>query len=113
MVQHTEVSLNMTKTEFFSPDTQNANYAELINSIKLLLPATNDFIPKSTEMYNYFYDEQSRSLMYSYRKHSRKTLSYEKFVRGKKTKTTPLSLLQQSEQVGDFHINIDVSKSYV
>ena len=45
-----------TKQEPFTHDSYKANYAELIFRIKLLLPAMDDFIPKSPETYNYFYD---------------------------------------------------------
>ena len=45
-VQQTDVTLNTNKTEPYTLDSTNANYAEMINSIKLSLPAKEDFIPK-------------------------------------------------------------------
>ena len=55
---HTDVTFNTKKTEPFTLFNHDANYAELINSIKLSLPAMDDFIPKSLSLYNYFYGEQ-------------------------------------------------------
>ena len=49
----------MNSTEPFTTDTQNANYAELTKGIQLRLPAIDDFIPKSPEIYNYFYEGQT------------------------------------------------------
>ena len=59
IVQQTDVTLNTNKTEQFTQFTQKANYAELINTIKFSLPTLDDFIPKSPEIYNYFYTEQT------------------------------------------------------
>ena len=58
IVQQTDVTLNTNKTEPFTQCTQDANYAALINTIKFALPAMDDFIPKSPELYSYFYSEQ-------------------------------------------------------
>ena len=52
IIQHTDVTLNTNKTELFTQFNHNANYAELINNIKLLLPAMDDFIPKSPTLHN-------------------------------------------------------------
>ena len=59
IIQHTDVTLNTDKTEPFTQSNHDANYAELINSIKFSLPAMGDFIPKSPAIYNYFYEEQT------------------------------------------------------
>ena len=59
IVQHTDVNLNTNKTESFTKSTQNANYSELINTIKSSRPALENFIPKSKEIYNYFYNKQT------------------------------------------------------
>ena len=59
IIQHTDVTLNTNKTEDFTQSNQNANYAELINTMKFSLPAMNVFIPKSPKHYNYFYSEQT------------------------------------------------------
>ena len=61
IVQHTDVTLNMDKTEPFTLDIQNSNYAELIKSIPFSLPAMDDFIPKSPDIHNYFYQEQTEN----------------------------------------------------
>ena len=37
----------------------NANYAEIIKSIKFSLSTIDDFIPESPETRNYFYNEQT------------------------------------------------------
>ena len=55
IVQHTDVILNTNKKETLTFEPQNANYAELINIIKCLLPAMDNFIPKSPEIYKHFY----------------------------------------------------------
>ena len=58
IIQHTDVTLNTNKTESFIQSNHDADYAELINSIKFSLPAMDDFIPKSPTLYNYFIEEQ-------------------------------------------------------
>ena len=58
IIQHTDVTLNTKKKEPFTQFNHDAKYAELINSIKLPLPAMDDFISKSPTLYNYFYEEQ-------------------------------------------------------
>ena len=42
IVQHSDVTLTTNKTEPFKQSTQNVNYAELINNIKLSLPEQDD-----------------------------------------------------------------------
>ena len=59
IIQNTDVTLNTNKTEPFIQFTQVAIDAELINIIKFSLPAMNDFIPKSPELYTYFCSEQT------------------------------------------------------
>ena len=59
IIQHTDVTLNTNKTELFTQSNHNANYAELINSIKFSLPAMDDSIPKFPTLYNYFYEEKT------------------------------------------------------
>ena len=59
IIQHTDVTVNTNKTEPFTQSNQNANYAKLINTIKLSLLAMDDFITKSPKLYNYFYSEQT------------------------------------------------------
>ena len=54
IVQHTDVTLNTNKTEPFTPNKQNGNYAELIKNIKISFPAMDDFVPKSPKTYDYF-----------------------------------------------------------
>ena len=56
IVQH---RCHTNKTEPFTLDSQKANYAELLNSIKFSLAAMDDIIPKSPETYNYFFYEQT------------------------------------------------------
>ena len=43
--QNSDVTLNTNKTEPFMHPPQNANYAELINTIRFSLPALDDFVP--------------------------------------------------------------------
>ena len=57
--QHKDVKLNTNKTEPFIQSNHDANYAELINSIKFSLPAMVNFIPKSPTLHNYFYEKQT------------------------------------------------------
>ena len=67
ITQYTDVTLNTKKTEPFIPSNHDANYAELINSIKFSLPAVDDFIPKYPTLYNYLYEKQTEiidSLLY-------------------------------------------------
>ena len=59
IVKQTDVTLNTNETEPFTPDTQKANDADSINSIKFSLPAMDDFIPKSPEIFSYFFDKQT------------------------------------------------------
>ena len=59
IIQHTDVTLKTNKTLPFTQTNHDANYAELINTIKFSLPAMDDFIPKSPVIYNYFYNEQT------------------------------------------------------
>ena len=59
IIQHTDVTLNTNKTEPFIQSNIDANYAEIINSIKFSLPAMDDFIPKSPTIYKCFYQEQT------------------------------------------------------
>ena len=59
VVQHTDVTPKTNKIEPYTQFTQNANYAELINTIKFSLPALDDFIPKSPEVCDYIYNEQT------------------------------------------------------
>ena len=47
------------KTEPFTPNTQNSKYGELINNKNFSLPAMDDFIPKSANVYDYFYNKQT------------------------------------------------------
>ena len=42
IIQHTDVNLNSNKTGSFTKSTQNANYSELINTIKFSLPALDN-----------------------------------------------------------------------
>ena len=50
---------HMNQTEAFTQSNNDTNYAELINSINISLPAMDDFIPKSPTICNYFYEEQT------------------------------------------------------
>ena len=59
IVQHTDVTLNTNKTEPFTQFPQNTSHKDLINTIKLSLPAVDDLIPKSPEIYIYFNTEQT------------------------------------------------------
>ena len=59
IVQQTDVTLNAKKTETLTQSNQTANYAELISTIKFYLPALDDFVPKSPEIYIYFQNEQT------------------------------------------------------
>ena len=59
IVQSTDVTLNTNKTEPLTQSTKNANYTELKNTINFSLPALDDFIPISPEIYNYFYNDQT------------------------------------------------------
>ena len=59
LYNRTEVTLNTNKTETCAQSAQTANYAELVNAIKFLLPAMDDLIPKSPILFNYFYNEQT------------------------------------------------------
>ena len=59
IIQLTDVTLNTNKTEPFTQSTQKANYAELINTIKISLPAIGDFITKFPNLYSYFHNEQT------------------------------------------------------
>ena len=71
-LHHTDVTLITNKTEPITPSSQNASYAELINTIKFSLPALVDFIHKSPEIYNYFYTEQTEiidTLLYEAQQH--------------------------------------------
>ena len=58
-VQHTDVTLKTNKTEQFTQSNHNANYAKFINTIKFSLAALDNFITKSPEIYNCFYNEQT------------------------------------------------------
>ena len=55
IIQHTDVKLNTNETKPLTQLNHDANYAELINTIKFSLSAMDDFIPKSPTLYNYFY----------------------------------------------------------
>ena len=57
--QHTDVTLNTNKTESLTQPLWNADYGELKNIIKFSLPALDDFVSKSPEIYNYVYNEQT------------------------------------------------------
>ena len=46
IIQHPDVTLNTNKTESFIQSNHDADYAELLNSIKFSLPAMDNFIPK-------------------------------------------------------------------
>ena len=59
IIQHTDVRLNTCKTEPFTNSTRDTNYAEFKKTIKFSHPVMDDFIPKSPEIYNYFYIEQT------------------------------------------------------
>ena len=59
IIQHPDVTLNTNKTEPFTQPTEYTNYAELKNTMKFSLPTMNDFIPKSPELYNFFYSGQT------------------------------------------------------
>ena len=59
IIQHTDVTLNMNKTEPFTQSNNETNYAKITNSIKFSLPAMDDFIPKSPTICNYFYEKQT------------------------------------------------------
>ena len=61
IIQKIDVKLNTNKTENFIRYNHDANYVELINSTKFSLPAMDDFIPKSPNLYNYFYEEQTET----------------------------------------------------
>ena len=61
IIQHTDATLNTNKTEHFIQTNNDANYAELKNSIKISLPEMADFKPKSPTIYNYFYEEQTET----------------------------------------------------
>ena len=50
---------NTNRTQPFLQTTQDANFAELIKTIKISLPEMDDIIPKSPDLYNYFYSEQT------------------------------------------------------
>ena len=108
IVQHTDVTLNTNRTEPFKQSNQTANYAELINTVKFALPAQDDFIPKSPEIYNYFYSEQTEindTVLYEAQQQDpviRQLLFWEK--------NRPPSLHSLSEQIKDFYITIDLSK---
>ena len=60
IAQHTDVTLYTNKRDPFTQFTKNANYADLMNATKFSLPALDDHILKSTEIYNYFYTEQTQ-----------------------------------------------------
>ena len=60
IIQQTDVTLNTNKTEPLKQFSHDANYAELINTVKFLLPAMDDFIPKSPTLYNYFHKENTK-----------------------------------------------------
>ena len=51
--------MNTNETESFNQSNQNANYSELLNTVKFSLTATDDFILKSPKLYNFFYSEQA------------------------------------------------------
>ena len=54
-----DVTIKENITEHFIQSTQDANFSELLNTIKFSLPAMDEFIPKSPELYNYFYSVQT------------------------------------------------------
>ena len=56
IIQHTDVTLKTNKTEPLPEFNYDANYAELINTMKIWLPAMDGFVPKSQTLYNYFYE---------------------------------------------------------
>ena len=58
-IRHTDVTLNTNKTEPYSQFNQDPNYAELISTIKFSLPPMDDFIPKSPQIYKFFYSENT------------------------------------------------------
>ena len=60
IIQHTDVTLNTNKTEPLQEFNHDANYAELINTLKFSIPAMDDFIPNSPTIYNYFYERKYR-----------------------------------------------------
>ena len=59
IIHHRDITLNTNKTEPLTQFNHDANYAELINIIKISLPAMDDFIPKFLILHNHFYEEQA------------------------------------------------------
>ena len=59
IIQHTDVTLYMNKTEPLTQSNNDTNYAEFINSIKFSLPAMDDLISKSPTIYKFFYEKQT------------------------------------------------------
>ena len=49
----------MNKTEPITQSNHDANYAEVLNSIKFSLAAMDDFIPQLPAIYKYFFEEQT------------------------------------------------------
>ena len=64
----------MNKTKSFTLDAQNRKYAKLKSDVKFALPAMDDLLPKSTETYKNFYDEQTEitsTFLYETQQHNR------------------------------------------
>ena len=57
IIQQTDATLNINRTEPHTQSTKNGDYAELINQVEFSLPAMDGFIPNSPKNYNYFYDQ--------------------------------------------------------
>ena len=110
IIQHTDVTLNTNKREPFIQCNHNANYAELINSIKFSLQAMDYFIPKSPTIYNYLYEEQTEiddTLLY---KTQQQDLVLWKLLFWKQYKKFTQPLHSIFEQIKDYYTIIDVSK---
>ena len=52
IIQHTDVTLKINRTEPYTQSTKIADYAELLNQIQFSLPAMDDVIPIITKIYN-------------------------------------------------------------
>ena len=90
----------MNRSQPFTLNTQNANYEELINSIKFLLPAMDDYIAKTQELYNYFYEKEIEiTESFSYETQQQDPVLQLIFLwkQNKKSPTTPILTIQNNK----------------
>ena len=58
-MQHPDVNLDINKTEIISKHTLTSDHNELINTMKVSVPAADNFLDDSPQINNYFLKKQT------------------------------------------------------